>query len=533
MTQYDLSTALANDTVIDWSSTSLWAGGKVPDNAAALVVFQPIDAKTYFVEIGAGETFAANTLDMEAHQLRLFGTLHLHGALNITSQSSELDLFDGTLTAGTIHLAGAPFWRGITGVGHVTVSGQLYNQSSISAEEEPNLATGTELTVHAGRLVNAGLLDAGPLATLVVSATDFTNYSGGALIGGTYQTTDGTLDLRTPDLVTIDDASLIFDTGTGIFSYDPAGRHYVPIESTLAFVTAHGSLEIDATSYAASVGLSDYGSIAIEGAGGQFTGPRLSIAAGGTVTLGNGSTSNTVDISVGQLSNNGTMTALAGPGAASPDIISSPAVTGSGTIVIGPQTSVFEQGKTIFFQAAAELTGPVSNAIKFSDGTGTVILDAPNGMTGQFQQFQAGAQIILSGISASSVTGFDYSGSTSSGVLTIHEGSSSTMLAFAGDYTTANFSLSSSPHGVDIVGVACRSGSASAPAAPPCLLDAPKPVIVKLAGRRPVRISVFASFAPHARISDRQAQGRAAVRKRAGQPGLLGGQRLDRRPAAL
>jgi hypothetical protein len=454
MTEYDLSAALADGTFIDWSSPSLWANGQVPDNSAALVVFQPIADKTYYVEIAAGESYKIGTLDMPAHHLLLSGSLAVKDGINVTAESAEIDLFDGNLTAGSIHLAGADFWRGITGVGSVTVSGQLYNQSSIGAEQEPNLATGTQLTVRAGTLVNTGLLGAGPLATLVVSATHFTNYSNGALSGGAYEADGGTVDLHTPGLVTIDDASLFFGNGTSIIaSYDPASGHYVPFQSTLAYITAHGSLEADATHYTTSVGLSDYGSILISGVGAEFQGPRLSVAAGGTVTLNGASSSDNVVISVQQLSNNGTITAMAGIGMSSPDIISAPAITGTGTIVIGPENSDIERGQTVYYYAAAELTGPVSNAIKFSDGTGTVILDTPTGMTGRFQQFQAGDQIILSGVNYSSVTGYDYSGSTSSGVLTIHEGAASLKLAFTGHYATADFSLSSSAHGLDIVGV--------------------------------------------------------------------------------
>lgn len=455
MSEYDLSIALADGTFIDWSSPSLWAGGQVPNDPSALVVFQPITGKTYFAEIASGETFAANTLDMPAHHLLLSGTLNLQNALNVTGQSAEVDLYDGTLSAASIHLAGAPYWRGIVGVGHVTVGGQLYNQSSIDADEQPGLASGTTLTVQAGTLVNSGLLEASPFATLTVSAIHFTNYSNGALSGGTYEADNGTLDLHTPGLVKIDDASLILGNGTSVIaSYDPVSGHYDPISSTLSAITAHGRLEADATRYGTTVGLTDYGSILISGSGAEFQGPRLSVASGGTVTLSGDSSSDNVVIWVGQLSNNGTITAVAGLGSSSPNIISAPAVTGTGTIVIGPENSDIEHGQTVYYYASAELTGMVSNAIKFSDGTGTVILDTPKGMTGAFQQFQAGDHIILSGVTYSSVTGYDYSGSASSGTLTIHEGAASIRLAFTGDYTTADFSLSSNTHGLGIVGVA-------------------------------------------------------------------------------
>lgn len=456
MSEYDLSTTLADDTFIDWNSTSLWAGGQVPNDPSALVVFQPIAGKTYFAEIAGGESFTVNSLDMSAHHLELSGTLNTN-RLNVLAQSAEVDLYDGTLDAASIHLAGATYWRGITGVGHVAVAGQLYNQSSITADYQPGLATGNTLTIQAGTLVNTGLLEASPSSTLVVSATRFTNYSNGTLSGGSYEAENGTLELHTPGLVTIDDASLILVTSgpSGIESFDPASGTYISIESTLTAIAAHGSLEIGVSTYVSANGLTDYGDILIAGVGAEFQGPRLSIASGGTVTLDGVSSSSNVVISAGQLSNNGTITALAAESAtSSPDVISAPAIAGSGTIVIGPQVSDIERGQTVYYQASAELTGTVANSIKFSDGTGTVMLDTPKGVTGAFQQFQAGDHIILSGVNYSSVTGYDYSGGTSSGTLTIHQGAASIRLAFTGDYTTADFSLSSNPHGLGIVGVA-------------------------------------------------------------------------------
>jgi hypothetical protein len=452
MPEYDLSTTLADGTFIDWSSSSLWANGRVPDDFGAQVIFQPVDSKTYYVEIATGESFKIRSLDMEAHHLLLSGSLAVKNGLDVTSQSAEIDMFDGSLTAGSITLAGATFWRGISGVGQVTVSGELDNQSSITSEIEVNLSPGSILTVNAGTLVNGGALGASPGSTLIVDAVNFTNFHQGTLSGGTYSVTDGTLDLHTPGVITTNDASLVFDTGTGMFSYDPASGHYVSIESTLANITAGGSLRLDAAAYTASVALSDSGSIVIFGDGAQFAGPSLSVSSGGTVSL-DGTSSNNVVISVSQLSNNGIITAVAAIGGAGPDIISAPAITGAGTIVIGPETSDIERGQTVFYFAAAELTGTVANAIKFSDGTGTVILDTPRGMTGSFLQFQAGDHIILSGVPFSSVTGYDYSGTTSSGVLTIHEGSTAIQLGFTGDYMTADFSLSSNARGLDILGV--------------------------------------------------------------------------------
>jgi hypothetical protein len=479
-TEYDLSNSFANGSVVDWSSKSLWSTGSIPNDPTALVVFQGLTgpggtAKAYTVEIGCGESYSICTLDMAGSKLVLAGSLTLQTGVNIISDTAQLDMAGGTLSAGNLHLAGTPSVVGIIGSGTISASDYLYIQSSIiSAASTDHDASGcgnfwtlcapgkgshATLTISGGELVNAGLLEADSGSNLVVNVGDFTNFNSGVLSGGAYEANGGTLDLHTPGVITCDDASIIlngFNCG-GIDSFNAATGKYVALQSTLTTITDHGSLDLESALYVTSLALTDHGTITIDGAGACFIGTSLTVASDGSVLLSGDTPLLNDVITVKQLVDNGTITVEAGKsGKVGPDIIAASAITGTGAIQV-------EAG------AAVELTGSVATHIDFAGGTGTVILDTPAGMTGSFVDFGAGDHITLAGAESGlfgkilslfglgggsgSVT-YDYSGTTSAGVLTLHEGSTTFKLAFDGDYTKSNFSVTADSHGIQIIGVA-------------------------------------------------------------------------------
>ncbi len=103
-------------------------------------------------------------------------------------------------------------------------------------------------------------------------------------------------------------------------------------------------------------------------------------------------------------------------------------VSGSGKIKIGK---------------SLELNGTVSQQVAFQDGTGTLTLDNPSGLTGTIAPAGPGDKIVLAGYSLNSVTGYQYAGDNSGGVLTIHfSAASDVQLNFSGHFSTQSFTLS-------------------------------------------------------------------------------------------
>jgi hypothetical protein len=471
LTEYDLSGSLANGTVMDWSDKSLWALGSVPNDPTALVVFQSLtdssgNTKSYTIEIKCGESFDVCTLDMAGSTLRLAGTLTLGTGVNVISNSAEVDLAGGTLNAGYLHLAGTPSVQGLIGTGTIAASDYLYIQSSIISSCGtanscrspcgPSQTNGSTLTITGGELVNAGLLEANAGTTFIVAVSDFTNFCSGVLSGGAYETNSGTLDLHTPGVITTDAADIIisgFYCGS-IESFDTTSGKYAALQSTLTTITSGGILDLESAPYVTNLSVTDQGSLTINGALAAFVGPGLTIAAGGSATLDGDTPFLNQVITVNHLVNNGIITVEAGSRGA--DIIAAASITGTGSIVIGAG-------------AAAELTGSVANAIRFADGTGKLTLDTPGSMTGTIESFTAGDHITLGGSGSFGIIGSilslfgmggksspitsEYSGTASAGTLSVHEGSTTFKLAFQGDYTHANFSVTSDSHGIEIVGV--------------------------------------------------------------------------------
>ena len=455
MTAYTLSPSLPNQSFTDWTKTSLWAQGSAPDDPSAQVFLNALPGSFYFVEVAQGESISIGSLFVPSNALVLYGSLTSAGTVSVGA-AGAIEIYGGSLSAQSLILGGpAVPVSGVTGVGAITIAGPVYDDSSIIGGNATNLSSQTALTVTAAYFQNNGLLEASVDSTLTVALTHpggFANYVSGTLVGGTYEvTTGGVLDLQTNGLIYSLSAEVIYDgppVAGVINSYNPSTATYVSLEQTLSLVTPSGTLELDAGSYSTSGMLTVAGDLHLIGEA-QFSAGTLYITGNGHLDLTLAVPNGGQEVSAGRLINNGAIFADGSGGGTA--LIDAP-VLGNGTITIGPEVTVLNnQMQPVTTTATLELAGAVSNAIQFSDGTGTLILDSPAAVTGHFQNFQAGDKIELPSVALSAITSYAYA----NGVLTLHEGNTALHLAFAGSYSTADFSLEAGASGGTIlVGVA-------------------------------------------------------------------------------
>lgn len=457
MSIFTLSSVSSADNFVDWDNSSLWAQGTVPDTSDAQVFFNDV-GQNYFVQIGQSDSFSIGSFNLAANNLLLYGSLQSAGSLTIGSDAG-IQIYGGRLSAQSLHVNGnGATTTGLFGVGEIDVAGPVYNGSTIIGGDATGLSDQTTLTLKAAYLSNSGLLEAAVGATFVVetaTASGFTNYGFGVLTGGSYMAqSNATLDLKTSGLVFNDAATLILDgAGTDIIaSYDPSTDRYVPIQQTLTLITPSGTLELDAASYSTAGQLSVAGSLKLIGLA-DFTAASLYVTPGGKVSLMGAIPETTTSLSATRIIDDGQI--LIGANSGGEGKISG-SVTGAGMILLAPEfVTVNRFGQTEITTANAELAGSVSVNLAYSDGTGTFILDNPGSVTGRFQHFTAGDEIVLGSVMQSAVTGLSYAGSASSGVLTIQENGTALHLAFSGQYMTDNFVLGTDANTgwVSIVGV--------------------------------------------------------------------------------
>jgi hypothetical protein len=91
-----------------------------------------------------------------------------------------------------------------------------------------------------------------------------------------------------------------------------------------------------------------------------------------------------------------------------------------------------------------------ATTITFSGG-GTLVLDRSTVFSGTIAGFAQPDLIDLSDIAFGSSTTLGYSGTTSSGTLTVSDGTHTASLKLLGQYTAGNFNLSADGHGGTLV----------------------------------------------------------------------------------
>ena len=456
MTVFTLSSTLAPDSFVDWTDVSLWSQGKSPNDPSAQVFFNNTGGN-YFVEIGQGEHISIGSFSLQSNHLLLYGALVSAGSVTVAADSG-IQIFGGTLTAQNLQLQGTPITDlGLFGVGTVTVAGPVYNHSTIIGGNATGLSSLTSLTLNTAYIDNSGMLEAAVGATFTVNVSlnsGFANFAYGTLTGGIYEAeSNATLNLKTSGVISNDAATLILDgSGTDIIaSHNPVTGQYVPIQSTLSLIMASGTLELDAASYTTSGTLTDAGTLKLLGIA-SFSAGTLYVTSSGKVSLDGAIAGEPIDLSAGRVINNGAISIGADFGGTAKIAAE---LIGSGSVTVGPAVTVVNQfGQPTTTTATVELTGEATNAMVYSDGTGTFVLDTPAQVTGSFQHFAAGDRILLPHVPFSAVTSLSYAGTGNSGVLTVHEGSTLLHLAFSGNYATQDFTLAtdSASGGVVITG---------------------------------------------------------------------------------
>lgn len=455
MTVFTLASNLPNDSFADWSDIALWQGGQIPNGPSAQVFLNNISPNFYFVEVMQSEPISIGSFNMQSNDLLLYGSLRSAGSVTVAAPA-EIQIYGGALSAQSLRLAGGGGNDvGIVGVGTVSVAAPLYNNSAIVSGNAEGLSTQTALTVSAAYIQNNGLLEASVNSTLTVEVTQtggIANYVWGTLVGGTYEVeSGGTLDLQTNGLVHSLSAHVVYDgLGAGtIATYDPRSGHYVSLEQTLGLVTRSGTLELDAGTYSTSGTLSVAGTLTLFGDA-KFSAGTLYLPPNGQLNLLLAVPGGGQEVSGGRVIDDGNIFADGSGGGVA--VINAP-VLGGGTITIGPAVTIInEHMQSVTTTATLELTQSDSNAIRFSDGTGAVILDNPASVTGHFQDFRAGDKIELPNVALSSITAHAYT----KGMLTLKEGNGVLHFAFDGSYSTADFLLQAGANGAGtlIVGVA-------------------------------------------------------------------------------
>ena len=108
---------------------------------------------------------------------------------------------------------------------------------------------------------------------------------------------------------------------------------------------------------------------------------------------------------------------------------------GAGSVVIGAGASV-------------ELTGAYSGTATFAAGSGTLTIDHSANFSGKIGgQLAIGDVIDLADITTGANATLAYSGNNSPGTLTVSDGTNTASIALLGNYSLANFTVSSDGHG--------------------------------------------------------------------------------------
>lgn len=441
MPSYNLASSLPNKTFADWEDAALWQGGQVPDDFSAQVFLNNVSPNFYFLEVTAGEQISIGSLIMASNEVLLNGSLTSAGSIMVTP-ASGFEISGGALSAQTLHLTSGGIANvDISGVGSVTAAQSIFNDGTIIGGMNAGPSSGTALTITTPYIENSGLLEASVGSTLTVQITHaggFANYVSGTLVGGTYEVeSGGVLNLQTNGLIYNLSADVVYDgppTAGIINSYDPSTASYVSLEQTLSLVTQSGTLELDAGRYSTSGTLAVAGELKLVGEA-QFSAGTLYITGNGRLDLILATPQGGQEVTGGRVINNGAIFADGSGGGVAE--IDAP-ILGSGTVTIGPSVTVLnDHMQPVTTAATLDLAGAVSNAIIFSDGTGTLILDSAGSVTGHIQNFQTGDKIEMPNTAFSSITSYGFA----NGVLTLHEGNTALHLAFDGSHSTADFSL--------------------------------------------------------------------------------------------
>ncbi len=420
-----------------------------------------------------------------------FGTVQVDAPASFTLAggglvSSGQTLIDnGTVTTtGTLTVGGALTTAGtLAGTGTLSISngtaafnGGTSLTIALITEGGPATATvGTNMTYAGTWLQTSGTVsvNAGDKLTLTGSGDSFAGTLAGA---GTVAFTGGSATLSKTTLTA---ASVFIGAATVTLTGAISNQSAISITSPSVIVAAAG-----ATLYSGgTVTLSNNATNQITGASaaatltnlnnkiygaGQLGGGKMTLvnAAGGLID-GNQATGLTIDTGAATIANAGLIES-AGSGlltiksavnntgtlyASGGTLIASGAVTGTGKVTIGAGT--------------ADFASTLANSVTFTaSSTGTLELNKSQSYTGQVSGFsKTGTNFLdLADIAfTAGTTKATYSGTTTSGVLTVTDGTHTAKINLTGNYTASTFVLATDGHGGTLIHDPAKATATPAP----------------------------------------------------------------------
>jgi hypothetical protein len=123
-------------------------------------------------------------------------------------------------------------------------------------------------------------------------------------------------------------------------------------------------------------------------------------------------------------------------------------VTGTGALEVGAgQIGSYFHGFVVdpATFSTLELGAPTNNDVMFGDSIGALMLDNPTTFTGKITPAGFGDQIILGGLSLSSLTSYSYTGDMAGGTLVLNANGQVIPLHLIGTYDSGSFNFSAGP----------------------------------------------------------------------------------------
>ena len=413
----------------NWNDPAVWAGGVVPNDPSVDVivptVFQVPSGRLFVTTITETGAISVGSLQISNHNLTLNGSLSVTNNVNLSGVGGNNPENGGFVTLNSGALSVASFNNGgtVTGSGSINSAGLFLNAGTLA---------GNGLNLTTAGFTNTGTVSAFNL-NLTVTPGGFTNLTGTTLTGGTYAASIGSLKFDVGAVIAAAAAKLSLSNGGMIYSFDDIGNAYVPITSSLHQITANGSLSLSNGTYNWT-NLTVDGSLFLDA---SLNTTQLTVHAGGLVRTQFGGNLG------GPVINDGTI--LVGGNTSTPTsaqlFVSGP-VTGSGHFEIAYNANFTDRAVSTLRLGPGAAT---SQDVIFQDRLGMLVLDDPSVYSGDLKPTGAGDQIILPGISLSSVTGYSYAGNSAGGTLEVHTASGDIDLNFLGSFVTGNFALSAGP----------------------------------------------------------------------------------------
>lgn len=442
----------SNET-LDWGNPAIWSAGSVPNSSTADVTLAPVvnpqtgTSVSYQTTIQSAETIKVDNLSVDGTSLTVFGALNAAGTLAIDSGGTLLaQSAAATISAQAIENAGT-----ITFSGAITTKGVFHNGGTIAGP----------LTINSGSFENAGTLEANALGAPTLNSSNLVNLIGTTLTGGTYIADAGaTLALNADGPIVTDAATIILSElgaplgkSATITALDPTSGGAIPLYLSLTTIAASGSLSLeDFAFYSTGNSLTVKGILAISDVT-NLTAAAFSINLGGLMTYSGSSGSEvtgTITTTGGSITDDGEIIVNVAPvvNGVTYDshLVIDATIVDSGSIVLGRGVTYGSPSTLATASASVELTSAVSANILFTDGTGSVRLDAPRSFTGKIETFTAGDQVVLAGVSLQKVVSYSYAGGAGGGTLTVQTSSGTPIsLSFTGVYSTSDFVLAAGP----------------------------------------------------------------------------------------